>query len=862
MPFSIKIIIFAPNLEQQQKEHHIKIAIMANTLTDKKYSFLQDYDCLNYTIKDWGDRYFGKKDYLHVAISRKAPRLIEWYTLQDTSNNEGNDIDIVTELALPFFDWNMYNNIVIADEAIYHGTTFERIQSLIEEANPYADNIEAMPVVTTTDALLSDKIFKALAPGVSIISQSEIPYYIDAVISKFSDLGKPYDIEYPLFYIDFKNRITDSQLEAMLKNVAHNEARKYSISEEEIDYYKSVNYNREKNDDVVSFTYVTDYLFRDSGYGLAVPDFSKLRFFKKGNRLCVASMSPYVIPEHYLCLDSNMFVGQLRSIWNEIFNAANKKYRKHDGSALYDEHCTKCLVMAANYLLSFEHFMRLRSSLLDSMQDEVEVQQFNISRNDIQLLFGPHLGGNVKDALEQIITLEKNPSFFNLGHDNVAVIPSAYAPNYNYQIAIDNLREGQNKSVSMMLSSMFSAMHWLVEVESRGLRRDNYGRLNFGESYGSIIERFKKSSLLSSDIIKQKVHRGIDERIDRGTIVPSYVKETRGLYSEWVRLFRSGENEDIYKDQLLRTLLTIVSKCFAVSKTQFVPKASLEYILSVIYLLEHHSNPILLDKRVFDMPLSVSFNNIFKMYEVEAKIDNQNVGIIKFALDTDVLKLDNFGNISISTSSYAQKLNQGCVLDVEMQAKLDRIISFALDYTQAIFGDENDIRELLNFFFYADPALNLVDILRNTKAKLGAMIIEDDAEASKLEDLWNAITALFQRYPDPGLDFPHQKNSNEQLYKYLFSLYEPVYDKVADSEEFNEVYYLDSPFNLWSYYKTTKVYGDYNEDTYDDFMDWVNDRKKSYNGKESCWYKISDSYENILKCSKHEVQELLLELLY
>ena len=42
MPFSIKIIIFAPNLEQQQKEHHIKIAIMANTLTDKKYSFLQD----------------------------------------------------------------------------------------------------------------------------------------------------------------------------------------------------------------------------------------------------------------------------------------------------------------------------------------------------------------------------------------------------------------------------------------------------------------------------------------------------------------------------------------------------------------------------------------------------------------------------------------------------------------------------------------------------------------------------------------------------------------------------------------------------------------------------------------------------
>ena len=145
---------------------------MANTLTDKKYSFLQDYDCLDYTIKDWGTHYFARKDYLHVAISRKAPRLLEWYALQDNQKSEGNDIDIVTELALPFFDWNMYKNIIIADEAIYHGTTFERIISLIEEANHFANNIEAMPVVTTTDALLSDIIFKALVPGVSIISQS------------------------------------------------------------------------------------------------------------------------------------------------------------------------------------------------------------------------------------------------------------------------------------------------------------------------------------------------------------------------------------------------------------------------------------------------------------------------------------------------------------------------------------------------------------------------------------------------------------------------------------------------------------------------------------------------------------------
>lgn len=99
------------------------------------------------------------------------------------------------------------------------------------------------------------------------------------------------------------------------------------------------------------------------------------------------------------------------------------------------------------------------------------------------------------------------------------------------------------------------------------------------------------------------------------------------------------------------------------------------------------------------------------------------------------------------------------------------------------------------------------------------------------------------------------------MYEYLLRLYEPVHDKVADSEEFDDVYYLDSPLNLWSYYKNQKVYGDYNNDTYNDFIDWISDCKNSSKEHDLWWHKQSNSYEKILECSKYEVQERLLELL-
>lgn len=86
-------------------------------------------------------------------------------------------------------NWHHINKVLVADEAIYHGTTFEKVLNLVANVKGDTAEIEAAPVVTTTEALNSDMIANALIEGTRIINQSTIPFYVDTIISKFLTWG-------------------------------------------------------------------------------------------------------------------------------------------------------------------------------------------------------------------------------------------------------------------------------------------------------------------------------------------------------------------------------------------------------------------------------------------------------------------------------------------------------------------------------------------------------------------------------------------------------------------------------------------------------------------------------------------------
>ena len=72
------------------------------------------------------------------AISRKTPKLLDILRVQYSQLETFWDkIVIVTEIALPFLQWNKIKKVILVDDAIYFGSTFTAIYRQIQRYAPH-----------------------------------------------------------------------------------------------------------------------------------------------------------------------------------------------------------------------------------------------------------------------------------------------------------------------------------------------------------------------------------------------------------------------------------------------------------------------------------------------------------------------------------------------------------------------------------------------------------------------------------------------------------------------------------------------------------------------------------------------------
>ena len=805
---------------------------------------LDSFELLNQLIYEWLDAIKNEKDAVCVAISRKAPRLLECGLGKNRSG-----IPVITELALPFLNLKKYRRCVIVDEAIYHGTTFEKILTILNDVNPQWDDLKAMPLLTTLEALNSNVIRKHIAFQNKIIEQNELPFFVDAIISKFLQLGKPYDVEYPIVYIDLNQNISETIMDDMMDMFATIEAERRHIDKKDIHYYKVENYCHECDETFYSYTYRVDYLFCDNEYGMITPDFSKLRFFAKGNRLCVVAMSPYSLPEQYIAREHRMFSDDFLDIWKYIYDAVN-----NIGNEEYQYQKTKSLVMATNYLLSFSLFLSLRDSLREVLSNYARNVEFYQIKEDLQYLFGWDLADGLIERLKKMHSFVMNGAALNLGVSCNAYIPESYSGSYNQQMALDNLRKGQTNNVSLMVSSMFSAMHWLIEIPSREDRHDNYSRLRFGESFSSIRDRFARNN--ESENLLDLIHYNIDQRIDRGSIVPNYVRMEEGAFCYWKRLFRSGENEDLFKDQLLRVTLSIIMDYFKITGCSYVQRDVLEFILSIIYFAESDNEKKILPEKVFGLSLRPTFNLRNLMYEMTVMVGGEKLPILQYAIDNGILQEDRFEYISMTGSSYVEKISKGCPLDNRMRVSLNKILSFVshLDDKGSLFSD--DMRALLNNFYYDDEFVSFVECREHHRKAMEDYFMADAFDSKLIDKMEAYCIELFLRKVDKIDEYKKlvKVNHHDNLYIYLSSKEHHVIDNESHIT-------MLSALNLWSYYHIQKVDKVFNQELYDVFLSYM--KNESFSDGVSCydWLYMDGSYKNVLKISEEELRNRLCELI-
>lgn len=805
--------------------------------------FQRDYDELNRIINEWYKGMINKEG-LCLAISRKAPRLMEW--CRQNYGALSKPLHVVSELALPFMDMSQYNSCVVVDEAIYHGTTFSKVLSIAHSISKEETDVMAYPLVMTSEALANNNILKTLTTTTRI-DKSDTHFFIDTIISKFLTLGKPYDIEYPIFYINLNCEVNEDIMSHILNTVGTHEEIRHNVGQEDVCHFSTKTYSREMKRDYTSYTYLTDYLYRKIPESLR-PELSKLRFFSKGNRLCVVSMSPYRLNETNLVEHTEVLQGTLGEVWQYIY-AVSQKLNTDIDNEEFRYQKRKSLVVMMNYLLSFAQFQAMKSSLKDALVDYTS-GDFQISELDLNYLLGERVGKEVTDKLNQA----SEKSEVNLAAMVPAymvedsVIPLLYSHPYQFWMSIGNI-DNRKLSISEMMSNQFSAMHWQVEIPSRS-SEESFNRLRFGESYSSLHHRYL-AYFKDEAVVRKQLNRGIDSRIDRGSVVPNYVCQELSQGSSWMRLFRSGENEDFFKDQLLRSIVFIFRSYCERRKINLVHTQELRLILFLIALHEQTYDG---NNGIFGRKLEALYKD--SLYQVVVSLEETEEDLIDFAINNKIISSDENETWRLADTPYVHQLADGVVLSEQDEKRLSDYIEYVAKLHDEGY-DFFDMREFINYLMYNRS--HLKEDARSYYLKL-KNFIEDDAEFD-FADMESTFFDLYRRMPEPYLQIPKFEEVSSyigDIQKYVGSEMEPVQRTMQTDFLFDKLITSFYVLNVWSEVNfgisSSKFKFDYLEQKFE-YLSGLSEGKIIYE-----WIKDNGSFEALKRNPLDALKRQLLKL--
>ena len=503
--------------------------------------------------EDWKDRISNNYNGICVFISRKAPHLAR----VTGANIEG----IISEHALPFVlpDYSGSDNTIsIFDDSIHHGSTLERIKNVAAIGRAHFFNTEFdLNAIKVDTVVISDRaIVKTENKDIPIERDSFMFYFINRATFDFINLDKPYDVEFPILHFNV-NDVTNIK-----------EKIKKAFGDYEI--YENTHLEDGESREKTNFSVLIETEGNDND--VSAPDFFKFRVYydAKKNIIRIAAFAPHLIFRYFLNENSAIFRStDFDPIWQEVVSKAKKI--PSDSTTLdhsnpnyaylcneYNYHVEKSLNIWANYLLSFAKLLSIKDKIEDlikecggrSGKDEC------FEKNDLTLLIGEKLSSSIKGQLDGLYNtydstkkLPKNEAFF-VGGGGVPdeVIPHSVAEKF-YET--NRRYMPKCKSVSELISILFDNIHNNVEIASRGffLLLD---RLRFGVSISSMRNDFSYYLREKEDELTINIHKNLDKRIDEGCIVPKYVRVESDGRLIWRRLYRAGENEDIFRGQLVR----------------------------------------------------------------------------------------------------------------------------------------------------------------------------------------------------------------------------------------------------------------------------------------------------------------------
>lgn len=259
---------------------------------------------------------------------------------------------------------------------------------------------------------------------------------------------------------------------------------------------------------------------------------------------------------------------------------------------------TRSIVIAANYIASVLFFMQIKKELETALQCEF-IDFDGLNRRDFHNIFGySDTANELLDKLNAIMTkpeeLTDNPDvklrLLNVYADRGTMVFEKNYPKSQFTLPVfqNYVKELLNnaENTTEAVSALFFLQNGLIEKETRKQEKFNYYRLFFGQTFASIKEFLGKFAVGEEE--EKIIHRLVDMKIDQCNIVPQYILDNET--KNWRRVFRPGENEDLYLSHMARFVIMVYKELVKHFNILNIP----QYILNgfLVYLTKVCNNEL------------------------------------------------------------------------------------------------------------------------------------------------------------------------------------------------------------------------------------------------------------------------------
>lgn len=714
----------------------------------------KDYIDFKESLKQLHDNLL--RDYVYdnnsivIALSRKGPKVIDLAFTEDELSN----FNIVTEFAIPFLlktlQPGVEYRIYVVDDAIYFGST---LKNLISEIREYEERYKLKFTIRTYVALQDKEALKfsdVEVNGMIGYRSGYGHYFVRQLMAGCRSQHRCMEVEFPIITCEFTEKIDLQRIAIVLDKE-----------------YKTVYANDYAEEKVVTV------LLHEDGC-----QFCKIRIYGEEKKLHIAFMAPRNIAGGIDSLQHLMdgFNPEYRKLWDLLLYHLYGDKQLWSPADRLNRNRERSLVVLANYIYSYHLFVGIRRLLEQQFRNlGYVINAFYLQKNSIYRLTGVH---SIEDELKRLLSYDMRVVDEHRPDVNIyaPVMPSQFyeeedSPTLEERnsLAEHNLHMVRNcMNMQQALSAIVFNQNLFVERWSRNGNEGSRRHLWFGythETLGALVDRYARFD--STDTQNKDIHQWLDGRIDMGCVVPQYIRDWKS--NIWVRVFRPGENEDIFLSHLARFVIHLYGAIDNNLHLGYCPREILGKVLAIVWI-EYYEDIL---KQQFDFKLKVEDGELFLSQD---KLPTR-LTVIRYLQKMYILNINNDGEITISPRIADPDFLHHTTLDKHAEEIIDRFVDMMFEQMKEWDVDVYSSYSYFNHYLNKDvdtgelkttakkAALDLKTVLE--QVEIGLSVHPEKPLADNMKDRVLDIFYQIRKYDEhPNFYINNVKTETEYWYQY------------------------------------------------------------------------------------------------